>query len=202
MFECPALWFRLPNQFKDVFDLRPVGSFVDGYWSIAVLCLTETPTSMPMWAHYGDGGEGIALEFSADSNFFKEHALAKVRYSAKRPTVSEPIKALTTKSAEWAYEREWRCFAVPGERQQDQFLFDQQAVSVSFPFEALTAVIHGHDSRVDASPLLARAEAKHVRELVCRVDPWAYKVNVCDRNDFTYIHERQRAAIWGRQSRK
>lgn len=201
----PSLWFRLSNKLNDVYDMRPVGSspFGNQFGSIAVLCLSETPTSCPMWAHYGSNGEGIVLEFSTGADFFAQYPPLKVRYQSKRPTVRNPKAAATTKSKEWAYEREWRCFTVPPERhaQKEQFLSSEQAVSVPFPFAALTAVIHGIDSQVDASPLLNRAEAKHVRELVCRTDPWSYALNIHQLDDMSHLFENQAAAMWGHRQK-
>lgn len=154
----PSLWFSLSNKLNDVFDLRPVGSFVDEFGQIAVFCLSETPLSRPMWAHYGSMGQGVVLEFDLNSDFFAQYPPSKVLYRSKRPTVSDP-KAIIIKSSEWAYEREWRCFTPLAK--ELRFLESHQVVSVPFPFAALTSVIYGHDSRVNAQDFLARSEASH-----------------------------------------
>lgn len=197
----PSLWFRLSNKLNDVYDLRPVGSCADEFGLIAVLCLSETPTSIPMWAHYGSSGEGVVLEFSVESDFFAQYTPFRVRYRSNRPTVRNLQAAVTTKSKEWTYEREWRCLTAPPKRltEKEKFLQREQAVSVPFPFAALTAIIHGFDSRVDASPMLSRPETQHVQEVVCRVDPWSYALNICQLSDITHIRENQRAATWGRR---
>jgi hypothetical protein len=110
-FKNPEVRFTLGNRLNDPFDLAPVGSYADHYGAIGVFCLSSTPTSMPMWAHYGDLGRGVVLEFRTDASFFDEYAPAQVKYKKKRPTVQNPIDALRVKSSEWAYEQEWRCFA-------------------------------------------------------------------------------------------
>lgn len=200
----PAIWFRLSNRLNDVYDLRPIGSYMDEFASIATFCLSETPYSSPMWAHYGSNGEGVVLEFSLQSVFFAENQPVKVRYSSKRPIVKNTLKALTTKNAEWSYEREWRCLKnLPSTRSGgDIFLPADQAVSVPFPFEALTAIIHGHDSRVSAEKFLAMPEAKHVVQLVCRTKAWDYGFNVCALEDLSHIFENRDAALWGQRQRR
>lgn len=204
LFSKPSLWFRLSNKLNDVYDLNPIGSHVTDFGDIGIFCLSETPISAPMWAHYGSNGEGVVLEFSTDSSFFEKFTPCKVRYSKNRPTVKSVRKAMTSKSWEWSYEREWRCFTTPYQTDFDggEFLSHVQAVSVQFPFEALTSVIHGHDSQVDAQKFLARQEALHVKELVCRTDPWKYGFNLCEPSDIGYLLEHSDAMRWGRGVRK
>lgn len=148
-FENPSIWFRLSNKLNDVFDMHPSGSHpMDGLGAIPVLCLCETATSVPMWAHYGKEGQGVVLEFNTGTEFFKRYEPHQVRYRTKRPTIKDPRAAALVKSKEWAYEREWRCFTtLPRHDSGEDFLLSQQAVSTPFPFEALSAVIHGHDGR-------------------------------------------------------
>jgi hypothetical protein len=200
----PTIWFRLPNRLNDIYDIRPVGSHLDGFGTIASFCLSETPDSAPMWAHYGSNGQGIVLEFSLSSEFFEVSPPIKVRYGNRRPTVKDTRAALVTKNVEWAYEREWRCFmSLPkSSKDKNQFLSSEQAVSVPFPFDALSAVIHGHDSRVSAEEFLARPEASHVRQLVCRTKAWSYGLNICPIGDLTHILEGRAAVLWGRQQRR
>ena len=197
----PALWFRLPNRLNDIYDMQPVGSYLDDFGTIASFCLSEIPDSVPMWAHYGSNGQGVVLEFSLSSEFFDAMPPFKIRYRRKRPTVKDARAALTTKSIQWAYEREWRCLTSLPKSTMDknQFLSFEQAVSVPFPFDALSAVIHGYDSLVSAEKFLARAEAQHVKELVCRTRAWRYGLNICPIDDLSHILENRDAALWGRQ---
>lgn len=200
LFENPSIWFRLSNEFNDVFDMHPAGSNpTDGLGAIPVLCLCETAISAPMWAHYGKEGEGVVLEFDTGSEFFKRYKPYQVRYRAKRPTIKNLRAAALVKSKEWAYEREWRCFAELPSRDsaEERFLVSQQAVSVPFPFEALSAVIHGHDGRtvMEAAKFLGTSLAGHVEHLVCRIDPWRFALNLRRLDDISHIHENLKAAM-------
>ena len=84
-----------------------------------VLCLTDRPQSSCLWSHYGDKHKGIALGFDFNQT---GDSLFRVNYSTTRPAldISEEtkpgdpkameqiIKCLTTKSADWSYEQEFR----------------------------------------------------------------------------------------------
>lgn len=197
----PAIWFRLSNRLNDIYDIRPVGSYLDGFGAVASLCLSEVPDSAPMWAHYGSNGQGIVLEFSLPSEFFEEFPPIKVLYRSKRPTVKNPRATLITKSSEWAYEREWRCLTAlprPGEDKY-QFISSEQVISIPFPFDALSAVIHGYGSHVFAEDFLARPEASHVKQLVCRPKAGSYGLDIRDIEDMNHIIEARAAAVWGRR---
>ena len=199
----PAIWFRLPNRLNDVYDIQPIGSFLDGFSSVASFCLSETPHSAPMWAHYASNGQGIVLEFSLASKFFYENPPVRVRYRKERPTIKDAYGALTIKNVEWAYEREWRCLTTLPQSYacEHRFLPSEQTITVPFPFEALTAVIHGYDSQVSAEEFLKRPEADHVKQLVCRTKAWDYGFNVCTVEDITHIVESREAFLWGRRQR-
>jgi hypothetical protein len=94
-----------------------------------VVCLSERVESAPMWAHYGDQHQGVALEF--DSRVLEDDwrdLARRVSYATKPPVCvcndeairhiiarSTPVfpsdvglKLCLTKAKEWEYEREWR----------------------------------------------------------------------------------------------
>jgi len=200
----PEIWFRLPHRLNDAYDIHPVGSCLDGFGTVASFCLSETPDSAAMWAHYGSNGQGVALEFSLASDFFYKNPPKKIRYRNKRPTVKSVHAALTTKSAEWSYEREWRCLITLPRSIKDEhkFIEHEGVVSVPFPFAALTAIIHGYDSRVSVEEFCARPEANHVEQLVCRTRAWDYGFNIRAIDDIDHILEDREAALWGRMQRK
>lgn len=94
---------------------------------IGLLCLSETPASLTMWAHYTGAHEGFVLAFNAEHEFFRQsrrnYALGqlwKVRYAQHRPHLfrwthrTRPSFTdfaqdfMFTKSEEWSYEKEWR----------------------------------------------------------------------------------------------
>lgn len=197
-FENPQVRFTLGNRLNDPFDLAPVGSNTDYYGAIGVFCLSSTPTSIPMWTHYGDVGRGVVLEFRTDASFFNEHVPAEVKYKKKRPTVKDPIDALRVKSSEWAYEQEWSCFA-PLPKDPQFFNLAAQAVCMPFPLDALTTIIYGYDSAVSrkGAAFLSRKGVEHVKELACRHDPWRFHLNLRPLDCIEHLFEHRDAASWG-----
>ena len=202
-FDNPSLWFSLPSRLNDIYDLNPVGAHPTQWGGAGILCFSDTPTSVPMWAHYGKKGNGVVLEFSFQSDFFRKYPPRKVRYRSKRPVVKNTEKAFLTKDIAWSYEREWRCITAAeyDEFHEQEFLGHHQAISVPFPYEALTSVIYGHDSQVveAAQSFLTRPEASHVREFVCRENAWNYGLGICTRDYLSYILERRDAIDLGRR---
>jgi len=87
---------------------------------VGILCLTESPTSLLMWAHYADSHHGLVLEFDPESPFFNQRLgpeddfrhLRRVVYQEERPTVilteMEDFSPFLTKGLDWSYEAEWR----------------------------------------------------------------------------------------------
>ena len=87
---------------------------------IGVLCLTETPDNLLMWAHYADSHQGFVVEFDSDAPFFNQRNgssdefrhIRKVAYSDSRPSLilseSEGFSPFFTKGIDWSYEAEWR----------------------------------------------------------------------------------------------
>lgn len=202
-FENPAIWFRIHNQLNDIFDINPVGSYPPDFGGVAVFCLSESPTSVPMWAHYGSQGKGVVLEFSLTAEFFRKYPALKVCYRSKRPTIKSFEKALLTKDIVWSNEREWRCLTDANfdEYREQLFLRKHEAVSVPFPYDALTAVIQGYDSRVEVDAFLARPEASHVQRLVIRPDSWRYNLKVCSLDNIDHLFDKRDAFDWGRRQR-
>jgi DUF2971 family protein len=87
---------------------------------LGILCLTEAPTSLLMWAHYADSHRGLVVEFVPDSPFFNQRVgpddelrhLRKVTYRQERPAVVltelDDFSVFLMKSSDWSYEAEWR----------------------------------------------------------------------------------------------
>ncbi len=105
---------RLHNQTQRSEDLY---STLDA--NIGVFCMSGIPNSRLQWAYYGDSHRGVCLEFKIpeDSGWYT----VPVTYSEKRPTINvvsmvddsdyrtqEMLKAVTTKSADWKHECEFR----------------------------------------------------------------------------------------------
>jgi len=79
-----------------------------------VLCLTEVPDNLLMWAHYASGHRGICLKFRHTGFFSRAQ---RVRYNYEPRTIDpfdgSPVglqiaSLLVTKTTAWAYEKEWR----------------------------------------------------------------------------------------------
>jgi hypothetical protein len=87
---------------------------------IGILCLTESPANLLMWAHYADSHHGFIVEFDPESRFFDQRLgpdddlrhLRKVVYRDERPSVVlselEDFSPFLTKGTDWSYEAEWR----------------------------------------------------------------------------------------------
>lgn len=87
---------------------------------IGILALSENPSNLLMWAHYANEHRGFTVGFDATNNFFDQKRssvdqlrhLRKVKYSETRPRLIfsqiNSIDDLMVKSADWAYEKEWR----------------------------------------------------------------------------------------------
>lgn len=89
-----------------------------------LLCFSENWTDLIMWAHYADAHKGLCLGFDVSGL-----PVLKVNYREKQPLVDRdiarlrnypathddnsedlPLHFFLTKSKDWQYEKEWRCF--------------------------------------------------------------------------------------------
>jgi hypothetical protein len=122
-----------------------------------VLCLSEVPDNLLMWAHYADSHRGFVLEMDGAHPYFDQREdeddllrrAAPVVYVATRPQIQpynpshrehsqRNTKAIFfTKGSEWEYEKEWR-MVMPLERAADPVLGLFQ-----FPPDLVTGVIVG-----------------------------------------------------------
>lgn len=106
-----------------------------------VLCLTIVPDHPLMWAHYAEGHQGVALRFRSAPDLDSPWQMARpVEYRPNMPRLldanfladmmsgragidAETIihRLIFTKSAEWAYEQEWRIYSGAGRNPQAAF---------------------------------------------------------------------------------
>lgn len=113
-----------------------------------LFCLSSNPESELMWAHYSSKHQGICLEFDAGNELFG--GALKVSYQEDYPLFDltaegedENLMPLTTKSAAWSYEDEYRLIsqekdaAVPVDTLMSENNF------IELPDGALTAIILG-----------------------------------------------------------
>jgi len=123
---------------------------------IGVLCLSEVPDSILMWAHYGQQHSGFVLEFDGHHPYFHEaeesdisfDQLCRVQYRDTRPSIFlkevSPIDLFLTKSSHWSYECEWRLLrSFDDKTVSDKGENDTQIHLFSFPAEAITGIILG-----------------------------------------------------------
>lgn len=87
---------------------------------LGVLCLTEKPDNLLMWAHYANNHQGFVVEFDVENQFFNQklhdddfiRCLQKVNYTQNVPRTSlldlKNLDFILTKSMDWSYEQEWR----------------------------------------------------------------------------------------------
>jgi hypothetical protein len=89
-----------------------------------VYCLSPFPDINLMWSHYARGHTGICLEFSRKNIVFG--AAQRIIYDEKLPRFDidrgedQAHLMLTTKSDEWAYEREYRLIVQAGEASENK----------------------------------------------------------------------------------
>jgi hypothetical protein len=105
-----------------------------------VLCFSERNDDVLMWAHYASSHQGLCLEFerTPENPLGKWETCCPVIYDDNLPSympleLEDPknvTKILTTKSAKWSYEAEWRLLTIEGNKE------------VAFPGR-LTGVVFG-----------------------------------------------------------
>ncbi len=164
--------------------------------SIGVLCLTETPNNLLMWAHYAGSHSGFVVEFDHQHEFFNQRRtevdelrhLRKVLYAQERPILffenSDGTELLLTKSHHWAYEQEWRMFmaledasSIKSNSIGDFHLFD-------FPIESVVSVTFGCRMNVGDKIRIRKAIEGHLH-YNCRfydtlVNPKIYELDMVE----------------------
>lgn len=164
---------------------------------VGILCLTEKPDNLLMWAHYAESHQGFVIEFDSTDVFFNQRLssedelrhIRKVEYSKKRPTFNlSEIQSFTPfliKSLDWEYEQEWRMLMPLSMASRvirttpiDIHLFD-------FPRRMVKAVILGSRASISlkskiTDTLRANKEYDHVCIRQAHADNKEFKVNIVD----------------------
>ncbi len=121
---------------------------------VGILCLTENPDDILMWAHYACSHEGFVIEFDPESVFFNQRRSAKdefrhlrpVQYSNVRPSLifdNADMKAMLTKSEHWSYEREWRMMVDLNDATTVLSVHEKTYHLFEFPSSCIKSVILG-----------------------------------------------------------
>ena len=99
-----------------------------------ILCFSEIPDNIQMWAHYAEQQTGLVLKFrcvpeldsawgaakpvlytSSMPRLFEQEALSDFLSGGASLSAEEVVRKLVyTKADNWSYEREWRIFAGVG----------------------------------------------------------------------------------------
>ncbi len=142
-----------------------------------ILCLTETPDSLLMWAHYANSHNGFVLQFDESHEFFapasfegQAFELTRVEYASSRPVLSYSSLHSTAlyyrKSPEWSYEREWRLIRplIGASKELPHDRFPQHLFEL--PPDAVRGIIIGlgvsHPERMRLMELFSQPHFKHV----------------------------------------
>lgn len=158
-----------------------------------ILCLTEIPDSLLMWAHYANNHRGFVIQFDETHEFFAPTSheeqlleLTKVEYSAQRPVLSySSINSPTLyyrKSPEWAYENEWRIIKPLRAARKTLAHPDYPRFLFELPPSAVKGVIIGlsvpQSVQLELSELLARPHWKHAKIFKTALDKNEYRLNI------------------------
>jgi len=151
---------------------------------VGILCLSEVPDSLLMWAHYASSHTGFVVEFDGRHPYFNSprtptddsFRLQRVLYRDTRPSgdLSAVIEEFfLVKSSHWAYEREWRILR-PFSAAELTVSADPFPIHLfEIPGDAVSAIILGARSTADleltvrstlnTSPALSNVKLRRAR---------------------------------------
>lgn len=159
--------------------------------ALGALCLTETPDSPLMWAHYAQDHTGFVIELDGHNDFFHDIGSTKqvrrVIYIEKRPsgTLSDlnPIDLFFTKSIHWIHEKEWRMLErlsnaveIISKNDQSIYLFNippDAIKSIIFGCRCNTSFIKETIIKIQSKPELSNASIKYAQ-----ADNIHYQINI------------------------
>lgn len=162
---------------------------------LGVLCLSESPKSLLMWAHYADSHRGFVVQFDETSPFFDRRVsdddelrhLRRVTYSSKRPSLTlsevEDGSAFLVKGIEWEYEAEWRMIVPLADASRVVGTGPEAIHLYNFPASAVTSVILGcrmsEAKRAEIQALLVESpHYAHARCINAEIDNESYVLSV------------------------
>lgn len=153
----------------------------------SIACFSERVQSILMWSHYADSHKGFALEYNFRPTLdkpignvglfpviYEENRLDISLYVVwafllimgvriKNPDISSYIKSALVKSADWAYEREWRMIDF-----SPRDYFDDSASVI--PFKP-SAIYYGMNIPIEDKRKLHRiAQEKGIKECEMFID--------------------------------
>jgi len=171
--------------------------------AFGMLCLTEKPDNLLMWAHYSRNHTGFVIEFDEKHDFFDPktsdkqiaNKLMKVRYAKKRPEITLFDPAVSSeqnlehwandlflvKSEHWEYEQEWRM--IRSLKECTKIMNGSEEIYLyPIPLECITGIIWGCrilESARDFLYLRVRGnkEFSHVRLWQASINEKEYKLD-------------------------
>ena len=172
--------------------------------TIGILCLTENPNNLLMWAHYADSHKGLCIEFDEKNKFFDQrnkenefrNYLRKVSYSQNRPEVvlfdavaknndleSWITQIFWTKCQDWEYEKEWRIIKTLNESKNIKEKDGEKIYLFPLPIIAINGIILGckmkKEDREKIITLLSReTKYSHIVKYQAELHEKDYYVNI------------------------
>jgi hypothetical protein len=154
-------------------------SLIQQVWACGhlVLCLTEIPDDLLMWAHYAGSHSGFVVGVDAEHGVFtcpnKTYWPKKVIYSEKRPIVNisdfNAVDAYFTKSIHWQYEKEWRVFRRPVSVQSSRVDDNQFPIYLfDLPADAIKEIILGCRMAHEDQELIREFAKKHLPHVIIK----------------------------------
>jgi len=159
---------------------------------IGILCLSESPANLLMWAHYADSHQGFVVEFDSEAPFFDQRKghhdefryLRKVIYRDRRPSLilsESDFSPFLTKSLDWRYEAEWRMMIPLAEANRTIGYGPTGVHLFAFPRSAIRSVILGcratEATKSDIFSILkTTGELKNVRCYKADIDDEHYRL--------------------------
>lgn len=160
---------------------------------MGMLCLTESPDDLLMWAHYAAAHTGFVIEFDPSHAFFNQRRseadelryLRRVVYSPERPMLTlitaKDLSALLTKSNDWEYEKEWRMMVDLKDSSEIKMVGGSQYHLFDFPRASIKSVILGcrvsEETKLEIQLALREFDGSQPELFQCEVDKRLFKLN-------------------------
>lgn len=173
------LWASFPESFNDPFEYKhkTIGEPGSTDWDelykkkdgITIICLTEVPDDLLMWAHYAGSHYGFCMGFQITT------MTTKVNYSNDYPSLDFTknkdqqilswYKIIHSKSVHWSYEKEYR------------MIFNGAEALRDYP-GVLTTIIFGVKTK-ESDKLEIKGILKNtVNYYQANLDEQSYKINI------------------------
>ncbi|REE17750.1 hypothetical protein B0G71_0715 [Paraburkholderia sp. BL27I4N3] len=156
-----------------------------------ILCLTETPDNSVMWTHYADTHRGVVIRLRDYPELDSPYRTAKpVKYVAEAPHLVDAEfladmlsgrtsfdtnalleRLVYTKSADWAYEREWRIYSGNG---RNKAAAHEDLRFGSFELDAVLFGLNTSDESRSSLTQLVRKLYPHAELLCAKRNPDAF----------------------------